>query len=107
MLFVDGSACFAKGRNQNEMHAEHIDSILEAFRTGDDPDGDGGVQVRPVPIDEIEANGWDLNIGRYLRTAAADTISVDDALTQLRTAQTALRDTEAELEERFKVAGYV
>ena len=106
VLFVDGSACFTKGRNQNEMGPEHIDSILEAFRTGDDPDGDGGVQVRPVPIDEIEANGWDLNIGRYLRTAAADTISVDDALTQLRAAQTALRDAEAELDKRLKAAGY-
>ncbi|BDO43147.1 hypothetical protein CELD12_26370 [Cellulomonas sp. NTE-D12] len=36
-----------------------------------DPD-DGGIQARFVPIDEIKANGFDLNIGRYLKADAVE-----------------------------------
>ncbi len=36
---------------------------------GDQAHGDGGVEVRLVPSPEVEANGWDLNIGRYVRGA--------------------------------------
>ena len=55
---------------------------------------------------EIKENGWDLNIGRYVRGAAADVIDVDTALADLATAQKALRDAESRLAERLKAAGY-
>lgn len=106
VLMVDGSACFTKGRNQNQMDDEHVDAILAAYRSGDDPDGDGGVAVRLVDHAEIKENGWDLSLGRYLRAPEAETIDVDTALTELRKAQTALREAEAELDERLREAGY-
>jgi type I restriction enzyme M protein len=106
VLFVDGSARFTKGRNQNSMDTADIEAIIEAYQTGDDPDGEGGVQVRLVPHDEIASNGWDLNIGRYIKTAAADTLDVPTALTQLADAQAALRAAEDALAERLKAAGY-
>ena len=80
VLFVDGSARFTKGRNQNEMTDDDINVLLEAYRTGEDPDGEGGANVRLVPMSEIEANGWDLNIGRYIKTVAADEIDLPTAL---------------------------
>jgi type I restriction enzyme M protein len=105
VLVVDGSARFAKGRNQNSMSEEDVAAILGAYRTGEDPDGEGGVAVRLVPHDEIAKNGWDLNIGRYLRAGAAEELSVEDALGQLREARTALREAEERLDERLREAG--
>ena len=73
VLMVDGSERFTKGRNQNQITAEDVEAIVAAYRTGEDPDGDGGVAVRLVRHAEIKENGWDLNIGRYLRGAAEET----------------------------------
>ena len=105
VLFVDGSARFTKGRNQNQMTAEDSQAILDAYTTGDDPDGDGGVQVRLVPIAEIEANGWDLNIGRYLKTTAEGEINLEEALTAYLEAREARITSEMELFGRLTAAG--
>ena len=66
MLFVDGSKRFTKGRNQNQMAPEDVEAIVAAYRSWRRSRRRGGVAVRLVPLAEIEANGWDLNIGRYL-----------------------------------------
>ena len=75
---MDGSKRFVKGRNQNQMSRDDVEAIVTAYRTLTDPDDEGGVQVRVVDHAEIKENGWDLNIGRYLKTAAADTLDVAD-----------------------------
>jgi type I restriction enzyme M protein len=106
VLFVDGSSRFTKSTNQNSMADEDIEAIISAFRTGDDPDGEGGVQVRLVSHDEIEGKKWDLNIGRYLKTAAAEVLDVPTALAQLEEAQIALGEAENRLAKRLKAAGY-
>jgi type I restriction enzyme M protein len=106
VLIVDGAARFTKGRNQNQMGDADIDAIIQAYATGNDPDDEGGVQVRLVPHTEIAENDWDLNIGRYLKTAAADALDVATALAHLTEAQAALRDAEERLAERLKAAGY-
>jgi type I restriction enzyme M protein len=106
VLFVDGSARYSKGRNQNQMDDADIDAILTAYRTGEDPDGEGGAQVRLVSHGEIKDNGWDLNIGRYLKTAATEALDVATALDELAAAQAAMRHAEERLAERLKAAGY-
>lgn len=105
VLFVDGSARFTKGRNQNSMSHEDAQAILDAYNSGDDPDGDGGVQVRAVPIAEIESNGWDLNIGRYVKVAAEDEVDLDAAITAYREAREARIESENRLFERLTAAG--
>lgn len=106
VLFVDASARFEKGRNQNQMSDSDVEMIVAAYRGGDDPDGDGGVGVRLVPHAEIKENGWDLNIGRYLRSESEEVVDVPTALEELAAAQTALREAEERLAERLKEAGY-
>lgn len=106
VLFVDASARFTKGKNQNTMSDADVDDIAEAFASGEDPDGEGGIEIRRVPHSEIEDNDWDLNIGRYVQAAAAEAIDVDTALAELREAQEELRKAEAALDERLKTAGY-
>ncbi len=106
VLFVDASKRFAKGRNQNQMRPGDVEAIVAAYRSGADPDDEDGVAVRLVPLAEIEGNGFDLNIGRYLRGAAEEVVDVETALAELRDAEAALREAEAEMWKRLEAAGY-
>jgi type I restriction enzyme M protein len=105
VLFVDGSLRFAKGRNQNQMSAADVDAIVAAYRNGEDPDGEGGVNVRLVPFDEIKGNGFDLNIGRYLRTATTDVLDLPTALANYEAAHVRRIEAEQALFERLSAAG--
>jgi type I restriction enzyme M protein len=107
VLFVDGSARFAKGRNQNSMAEDDIAAVAEAYRTGKDPDGEDGVQVCLVPHHEIADNDYDLNITRYIAGATEEAVDVTVALTELRVAQEELRAAETAMWERLEEAGYV
>lgn len=107
LLFVDGSARFTKGRNQNTMSPEDVQAILNAYASGVDPDGEGGVQVRLAPQAEIEANDWDLNIGRYLKTTATDEVDLDAALAAYQEARTNRIASESALYERLAAAGII
>ena len=104
VLFVDGSSRFVKGRNQNSLRPEDVEVLVQACRTGGDTDGHGGAQVRLVPVTEVYGNGWDLNIGRYIKGAAAEAVDVETALAELAEAQAALREAEARLAERLAEA---
>lgn len=106
LLIVDGSARFTKGRNQDQMSDDDIAAIVAGHHSGQDSDGQGGVQVRLVDHAEIKDNGWDLNLGRYVKAAAVAGMDVATALDQLAEAQDALRDAEERLAERLKAAGY-
>jgi type I restriction enzyme M protein len=105
VLFVDGSLRFTKGRNQNDMSVDDVDAVVAAYRTGEDPDGAGGVRVRLVPFDEIKTNGFDLNIGRYLKTAAADTIDLATAIVNYQDARSQRIEAEQTLFERLAASG--
>jgi type I restriction enzyme M protein len=105
VLFVDGSARFLKGRNQNQMSDDDVAAIVQAYRSGDDPDGEGGARVRLVPLDEIKTNGYDLNIGRYLKATAEDEVDLETALMQYVEARDRRIHSERELFKRLKAAG--
>ena len=80
VLFLDARARFKPGKNQNTLSDDDVDAITSTYMTGDDADGDGGVNVRLVPRRDIEANGYDLNIGRYIQTETKAEADVDAAL---------------------------
>jgi len=105
VLFIDGSARFIKGRNQNQMSDGDVTAIISAYHSGADPDGEGGARVRLVPLDEIKANDYDLNIGRYLKANAEDQIDLDTALAQYVDARAKRLETERALFARLKAAG--
>ena len=88
------------------MDEADIEAILSAYREDGDAGKDEAVPARLVPHAEIEDNGWDLNIGRYLKASTAETIDVATALATLRGAQAKLREAEAKLDEKLKAAGY-
>ncbi|MEH0404267.1 N-6 DNA methylase [[Kitasatospora] papulosa] len=79
VLFVDASKRFAKAKNRNVLTAVDIAATVTAYHSKFDADGspvdpdpEGSLSARFVPTTEIAENGYDLNIGRYLKQAAAE-----------------------------------
>jgi len=105
VLFIDGSARFTKGRNQNHMSQHDAQAILEAYNQGADPDGAGEIYVRVVPHDEIAANTWDVNIGRYLKNAIDDVIDLEAVLAEYQEARRSRLSSESALFARLAAAG--
>ncbi len=87
------------------MEDADVEAVIQAYRTGENLTPNGA-RVRLVEHSEIKENGWDLNIGRYLNTAAEEGADVATALAALAEAQASLREAEARLARRLKAAGY-
>jgi type I restriction enzyme M protein len=105
VLFVDGSACFFKGPSQNEMSSIHIERVVEGYRTGQDQGSDTPVHVRLVPINDIAAANWDLNMTRYVTVEAAADVEMSVALEEYRAARGELREAETLLDTALRAAG--
>ncbi len=71
VLFINASEYYEKGKRQNVLLPEHIDRIVETyqFRKEDDKK-----YSRRVSMEEIEKNGFNLNISRYVSTAAEEEV---------------------------------
>ena len=106
VLFVDASKRFVKRGARNEMESRDVDIVARAVTTGDDSDGDDGVAIALVSLDEIETNGWDMNIGRYVKGESVDHVDVDDAVAAYVEARDIGRDAESALEARLREAGF-
>jgi len=102
VLFIDGSSRFNKLRNQNEMTADDIEAVVEAYRAGEG--ADLGVDVSLVPTASIADNAWDLSIRRYVAAGVEDAVTLEDALCEWRKAQTAVEAAEALLDARLREA---
>ena len=65
VLFINASEHFEKGKRQNKLSTEHIKKIVDTyqFRTEEER------YSKCVSMEEISANGYNLNISRYVRTA--------------------------------------
>lgn len=105
VLFIDGSARFIKGKKQNLMSEDDVRAVIEAYQAGCDSASEGGANVRLVPLDEIEQNGFDLSIGRYIKVAAEETADLGTALVAYADARQHRIDTETVMFERLAAAG--
>jgi len=106
VLFIDASARVQPGKNQNTLSDEDVDVIDAAYKQGIDLDGDGGLNLRLVPREEISDNGYDLNIGRYIKGAVAAEADVEGALAAMFAAQDRLLETQTVLAAKLKAAGF-
>lgn len=102
VLIVDASKEFKKGRAQNELLPDQVDRIYEWYSAHEDVAG----VARLVPLDEIKANDWNLNIARYVEPVVEeDTRSVADALTNLTDSLKAAYAAEDRLKSLLTKAG--
>lgn len=106
VLFIDATKRFVPGKNQNTMSDDDINVIDTAYKQATDIDGENGLSLRLVDLAEIEENGFDLNIGRYIKGETAEEANVEEALISWQEARERLATAEATLTEKLKAAGY-
>ncbi|PVZ61240.1 type I restriction-modification system subunit M [Arthrobacter sp. H-02-3] len=107
VLFIDASKRLVSGKNQNTLSDDDIKVIDAAYKRGEDIDGEGRLSLRLVDLDEIEANGFDLKIGRYLKAESIAEVNVEEALIAYQEAREKFSVAEAVLADKLKAAGFV
>lgn len=68
VLFINASEHFEKGKRQNRLMPEHINNIIETYQFRKEEER----YARRVSMEEIEKNGFNLNISRYISTALSE-----------------------------------
>lgn len=68
VLFINAAEHFIKGKRQNQLTDEHIAKIIKTYQTREPEPR----YARRVEMVEIEKNGYNLNISRYISTASAE-----------------------------------
>ncbi len=74
VLFINASEEYTKGKRQNHMSPAHIERIVKTYQ--DRPKKPIERYARRVSMEEIEKNGFNLNISRYVSTAE-DEVEID------------------------------
>ena len=91
VLFINASASdnYEKGKRQNALLDKHIDKIVDTYkyRTAEPR------YSRLVPMEEIESNGYNLNISRYIST------SIDEEMVDLEAVNKKLKSLEESIVE--------
>lgn len=72
VLFINASEHFEKEKRQNSLGEDHIESIVETYKHRKETER----YSRRVSMKEIEKNGYNLNISRYVSTAE-DEVQID------------------------------
>jgi type I restriction enzyme M protein len=104
VLIVDASSLFRRGRAQNFLEPEHASQIrawVSAFEDVQD-------RARVVGLDEIEQEGWTLNISRYvLPPIGADIPPLPEAVAAFKEALAKCREAEDELRRVMVEGGWL
>lgn len=103
ILFVDASRGFEAGACRNLLRdgdVSRISAVFHAFR------GEPGL-ARVVALDEVEENGFNLTISRYIEAGAeAEAADVARALAELRGLERRRGEAEASMNARLRELGY-
>jgi type I restriction enzyme M protein len=104
VLIVDAASLFRKGRAQNFLEREHANTILgwtQAFADVQD-------RATVATVDAIAAEGWTLNISRYvLPPLGADIPPLSDAIRDFKAALERCRAAEDELRRVMVEGGWL
>ena len=104
VIVIDASSLFRRGRAQNFLEPEHasqIHSWVSAFEDVED-------RARVVDLDEIEQEGWTLNISRYvLPPIGADIPPLPEAVAAFKNALLKCREAEDQLRTVMLEGGWL
>lgn len=104
VMVVNGDATFQQGKAQNHLTDAHVRTLADAFRDFADVDK----LARVVPVEEVEANGFNLNISRYVQTGAdAEPVDVAAEVAKLQDLIAKRNEAEAVMFGHLKRLGYV
>ena len=68
VLFINAAQHFEKGKRQNVLTEEHIEKIVRTYQQREPEDR----YAARISMERIEAEGYNLNISRYISTAVAE-----------------------------------
>ena len=91
-----------KGKNQNELSDAHIQRIVDAYKDRKDIDKFAHV----ASMKEIEENGFNLNIPRYVDTSEAEEeVDIDAVTTEIEQIDAEIAQASKELKKSFQELG--
>ena len=81
VLFIDASQKFDKGKKQNTMTDEHIESVIELYNRRETVEKEAFL----ADFEELEKNDFNLNIPRYVDNfEKEEEIDLDELLTDIK-----------------------
>ena len=99
VLFIDASDQIRVGRAQNHLEPSHVEQIYEWYKSYKNIDN----YVYVASMDDIEENGYNLNIPLYVEKVIEDNLpTVDEAMSDLKDAWQASLDAEEKFKEVLK-----
>jgi len=104
VLIADASGLYRKGRAQNFLDPEHVQTILGWVQDFADVKD----RVRVASVEEIAAEDGTLNISRYVLPPIGEDIpSLDDAIADFKSALARVRKAEANLRQVMVEGGWL
>ncbi len=98
VIFIDASNEYQSGKNQNDLLDKHVEKIVRVYRERKDVDKYAHV----ASLEEIQENGFNLNIPRYV-----DTFEEEEEI-DIQVVQEEIESLETELAEvRSKMSKYL
>ncbi len=104
VLIVDASSIFRKARAQNFLDPEHGQQIAAWFRAFEDVED----RAKVVGLDEIEEEGWTLNISRYVLPPIGEDIPpLPEAIAAFKVSLSEVRQAEDHLRTALTEGGWL
>ncbi|MDR1583342.1 MAG: type I restriction-modification system subunit M [Prevotellaceae bacterium] len=104
VLFINSVEYFEKGKRQNSLSPEHIEKIIETYQYRKEEER----YSRRVSLDEIEQNGYNLNISRYVSTfKEEEPIDIHAVMAEIKELEAKRTDLDKEIEVYMKELGLV
>lgn len=102
IMFIDASKDFEAGKNQNILRDSDIDKIVSAYEVRADIEKYAHVAT----MDEIAANGFNLNIPRYVDTFEEEPeIDLSAVASDIRSLQKEIKELNGQLKPYFEELG--
>jgi type I restriction enzyme M protein len=103
VFFLNGSEDYQEVKNQNTLRDQDIEKIVSAYDKWDEIER----YCRPVSVDEIKTNDYNLNIARFIDTIKEEEqIDVVAALAELRKIEQERYEVEEKMYGYLKELGY-
>ena len=108
VLFINASECYKKDKRQNRLREgdngepNDIDKIVETYQFRNEEER----YSRRVPISEIEENGYNLNISRYISThVEEEPVDIQAVMQEIKSLEVKRAELDKEIEGYFKELG--
>lgn len=103
VFFLYGAKDFLQLKNQNKLRSEDIEKIVKAYRSYETTDK----YCRPVTLDEIRRNDYNLNIPRYINITEEEVIiDVQQTINELAKLKKERTQAEEKVNGYLKELGY-